>query len=140
MKFFLLLLSFPLVLSIAGCESTCANQVLQEVPSPDKQLKAVVFQRDCGATTGFSTQVSVIKVDEKLQNTKGDVFSADTDHGKVPSGPGGGPAVEIIWKEPHQLQITHSQHARIFLAAKEIKVSTGIFKSEAIQITYSPIK
>ena len=140
MKFFLILLSFQLVLSISGCESTCSNQVLQEVPSPDKQLEAVVFQRDCGATTGFSTQVSVIKADEKLQNTKGDVFSADTNHGKVSSGPGGEPAVEVVWKEPHQLQIKHSQNARIFLAAKEIKVSTGIFKSEAIQITYSPVK
>ncbi len=28
----------------------------------------MVFQRDCGATTGFSTQVSIIKADEPLSD------------------------------------------------------------------------
>lgn len=84
--------------------------------------------------------MSVIKADEKLQNAKGDVLSIDTDHGKAPSGPGGGPAVAVVWKELHQLQIAHPQSARIFLAAKEIQVTTGIFSSESIQITYSSVK
>lgn len=117
----------------------CGNEVLQEIPSPDNKLKAVVFQRDCGATTGFSTQLTILKINEKLQNTRGDVFSADTDHGKVPSGPGGGPKIEVIWIGLHQLQVKYPQKARVYLSAKELKVSTGIFKSEAIEITYSPI-
>ncbi len=139
MKSIIILLSLPLMLSMSGCESMCSNEVLQEIPSPDNKLKAVVFQRDCGATTGFSTQMTIIKTNEKLQNKRGDVYSADTDHGNAPSGPGGGPKIEVVWTGPHQLQVKHPQKARIFLSVKEITVSTGIFKSEAIEIMYSPI-
>lgn len=140
MKLLSIIISFPLVLILSGCSDMCSNQILQEVPAPDNKLEVVVFQRDCGATTGFSTQVSVVKSGEKLQNTSGDVFIADTDHGKAPSGPGGGPTVDVVWKKPNLLQIAHHQNARIFLAAKQLKVSTGIFSSEAVQITYSSAK
>jgi hypothetical protein len=30
------------------------------MPSPDGRRDAVMFQRDCGATTGFSTQISIL--------------------------------------------------------------------------------
>ncbi len=43
-------------LNLAGA---CGNEILKEVRSPTGKMKGVVFQRDCGATTGFSTQVSV---------------------------------------------------------------------------------
>ena len=38
-------------------DDTCENQLLSEVLSPDQVYRAIVFQRSCGATTGFSTQV-----------------------------------------------------------------------------------
>ncbi len=37
--------------SIGGCK----NEIVSENPNPDKTLKVVIFQRDCGATTGFTT-------------------------------------------------------------------------------------
>jgi hypothetical protein len=55
-------------LLIALGPDLCANQIYQEVYSADRTLKAVVFQRDCGATTGFSTQVSVLPAGETLTN------------------------------------------------------------------------
>ena len=55
-------------LLIALGPDLCANQIYQEVYSADRTLKAVVFQRDCGATTGFSTQVSVLPAGETLGN------------------------------------------------------------------------
>jgi hypothetical protein len=55
-------------LLIAFGPDFCANQIYQEVYSADRTLKAVVFQRDCGATTGFSTQVSVLPAGETLGN------------------------------------------------------------------------
>ena len=55
-------------LLIALGPDLCANQIYQEVYSTDRTLKAVVFQRDCGATTGFSTQVSVLPAGETLGN------------------------------------------------------------------------
>ena len=80
-----------------GFRHSCGNELLREVASPDGKMKAVVFQRDCAATTGFITQVSVLSKDEKLPNESGNVFSADTNHGVAPSGEGGGPVVEVGW-------------------------------------------
>jgi hypothetical protein len=96
--------------SIAG---DCGNELLKERPSPDGKMKAIVFQRDCGATTGFSTQVSVISKDEKLSGEGGNVFAADTNHGEAPSGQGGGPAVEVSWLNENQLLIKHDKRARV---------------------------
>jgi len=141
MRFILILLSLQLMQTISGCESSmCGNQVLQEIPSPDKKLKAVVFQRDCGATTGFSTQLSIIKANEKLPNSKGNVFSADTDHGKVPAGPGGGPQVDVAWIGLHDLEVRYPQRARIFLSADKIDIPTGLFRSDSISLKYRPIE
>lgn len=56
----------------------CGNQPYQQFVSENGLYKAVVFQRDCGATTGFSTQMSIIAADEELcDNCAGDLFSAD---------------------------------------------------------------
>ncbi len=37
----------------------CVNTLITEVSSPDNKLKASVFVRDCGATTDYSTHVSI---------------------------------------------------------------------------------
>lgn len=100
-----LLLLFP--------PAPCGNDVLAEVPSPDGVHRAVVFQRDCGATTGFSTQVSVLETTERLKGS-GNVFIADTDHGRAPAGPGGGPAIEVRWLAPDTLRVHYDARARVF--------------------------
>ncbi len=44
----------------AGCVNftgDCGNNVQREVRSPDGAYIATVYERSCGATTGFSTQV-----------------------------------------------------------------------------------
>ncbi len=94
----------------------CGNEILTEVPSLDGRYKAVVFQRDCGATTGFSTQVSLLPQRKKLPNDGGNLFVADTDHGRAPSGPGGGPAVQVQWVNDQHLLLIHHPAARVFRA------------------------
>lgn len=96
-------------LNLAG---GCGNEILKEVRSPTGKMKAVVFQRDCGATTGFSTQVSVLPSDQQLANEGGNVFVADTDHGKAPSGAGGGPIVEASWTNETELLVRYDKRAR----------------------------
>ena len=95
-------------------DSMCQNTVLSDIPSPDEKYRAITFQRDCGATTGFSTQVSVIRPWWYLRNTTGNLFIADTDHGKAPSGSGGGPEVQVSWLSPSVLSIAYHPHARVF--------------------------
>jgi hypothetical protein len=114
-----------------GCfnlAGACANEILSSHYSPTKQLKAVVFQRDCGATTGFSTQISIMPANIDLPKEGGNVFVADTDHGKSPSGPGGGPPVQVEWKGESSLNITYDNRARVFLRKDT---------QEGITITYS---
>ena len=109
----------------------CGNQVLSEIPSPNMQVKAVVFERDCGATTDFSTQVAILPINESLGNeTAGNVFVADTDHGRAPSGPGGGPEVGVRWTSEATEEIQHHPAARILRGN-----SAGV---TGIQVSYAP--
>ena len=97
-------------------DGMCGNKFLSEKSSPDRIYRAVVFQRDCGATTGFSTQVSILKAEERLPNQSGNLFIADTDRGKAPSGIGGGPDVRISWIDPRSIRLIHHKNTRVFLA------------------------
>ena len=96
--------------------TTCENQVLAEIPAPNRRARAVVFQRSCGATTAFSTQVSLLPASRPLPEDGGNVFIADTDHGRAPAGPAGGPVVEVRWVKPAELEVRHDARARVFRA------------------------
>ncbi len=54
----------------------CVNTIYQTEVSPDKTHRAVIFQRNCGATTGFSTQVSILGHDDALPEGKGNTYIA----------------------------------------------------------------
>jgi hypothetical protein len=76
------LLVFALAVADVAClnlAGDCGNDLVKEVRSPDGQMNAVVFQRDCGATTGFSTQVSLLSSNKSLPNESGNLFVATTD-------------------------------------------------------------
>jgi len=56
----------PLVIAMlaataAACGDPCSNRVLNQVASPSAEHVAVVYVRECGATTGPSTNVSIVK-------------------------------------------------------------------------------
>jgi hypothetical protein len=108
-----LILASTLLLITACRDDSCGNTVLQDVPSPDGRWHAVVFARNCGATTGFSTQVSLLN-GSRTATGSGNVFVADSDHGKVPSGPGGGPVVLANWIDARTLRIRYDTGARVF--------------------------
>lgn len=63
--------------AIGGCGNLCGNDPLMAEVSPDQRHVAVVFLRDCGATTGFSTQVSILDAPANLPNEAGNVAVAD---------------------------------------------------------------
>ncbi len=104
-------------------EVQCENHILSQYLSPDKSLKAIVFQRDCGATTGFSTQISIIGANEELKNNAGNIFVMMSRYNQ--KGP-----INLNWENNKQLNIQHS------LNGKEDRAedSFGLFNS--IKITY----
>ena len=48
------------LLNGCGLGDPCGNEIVVRVPSPSGAHEAVVFERACGATTGWSTQVAII--------------------------------------------------------------------------------
>ncbi|MDP5205496.1 hypothetical protein ORI99_00335 [Alishewanella sp. SMS9] len=75
----------------------CGNYFHSERFSPNGEFKAVTFQRDCGATTGFSTQISILDADDKLENEMGNVFRMSGHPDKV--------APNVVWESDSVLKI-----------------------------------
>jgi len=101
---FFVLLSLSIVLS--ACDP-CGNEVSQTVISPSGKLKAVAFNRNCGATTGFNTQVSIIPASESLPGERGNTLILD---GSVP--------LKIEWRNDSKLHLSGFGAARVFLQAR----------------------
>jgi hypothetical protein len=103
------------VLVLSGCSDGCANTLITRADSPDGQHTAVMFQRDCEATTGFSTQVSVMENGDEPTGS-GNTFRADDDHGAAAAAAGdwGGPWAEMTWLAPDHLLIRYAAKSRLF--------------------------
>jgi hypothetical protein len=112
-------------------DPVCSSDILMTLPSPDREHKAILFQRKSGTSTGFSTQISVLRANQVLGDNAGNIFVADTDHGAAPSGPDGGPAVQVQWAGTKALTVLHHPKARVFSAEPE---------SHGVQITYKAME
>jgi hypothetical protein len=97
-----------LVWAFPGIDDICANEPLQTSLSPDKKLKAVLFRRDCGATTTPSTHVSILPATDELPNEAGNVCVQ-----------GGEPLVNVRWVGDRHLNISSSSAAAVFLRDSE---------------------
>ncbi len=83
-------------------------------------MKAVLFNRDCGATVGLNTQVSVLSAEAVLPNDGGNVLIVDDD---VP--------LALQWESDGSLKITGTLPSRIY---KQEHVVAGV------RITYGNYK
>lgn len=108
------------LLSCAGCSDTCENTVASRLLSPDGTHAAILFQRDCGATTGYSTQISVVDHGD-VPTGSGNAFRADDNHGVAPVGDWQGPWADMKWVAPNRLLIRYASKSRIFEQAGEVK-------------------
>jgi hypothetical protein len=103
---------FPLLtilVALSACDLSatgdpCGNEVSQTVISPSGKLKAVVFNRNCGATTGDNTQVSIIPAAEALPGGAGHTLILD---GTVP--------LKIEWRSNSELHLGSVGAAKPFL-------------------------
>lgn len=116
--------------ALTGC-SLCGNSVIADIPSPKGNRRAVVFERDCGATTGFSTQVSVLARGRTLGNQAGNAFCADDNHRAVPLTSGNVLPIRLSWISDDELVIRYPAGARVFLSKARIGEVT---------ITYQPTR
>ena len=98
--------------ALAGCSDICANEPVSSVLSPSGANKAVVFTRDCGATTGWSTQVSILRGSELLRNEGGNTLVVE---GKTP--------VQVTWKSDSAVTLSGASGGRLF---KQERAVNGI--------------
>ncbi|MBT0654099.1 hypothetical protein [Geomobilimonas luticola] len=108
--------------------TACDNSIVSIYTSPDGSKKAILFARDCGATTDFSTQISILPSKEELPNEGGNVFVADSDHGKAATGQWGGPKVTVSWQNGNNILVNYADKTRIFKKQEQV---------EGVHVTYS---
>lgn len=104
---------------MSGCSDLCSNQAVRRVDSPDGRHSAILLERDCGATTSFSTQISVAQVGEQPSG-RGNVFIADDNHGAAVTGHWGGPWAEVKWLAPNHILVRYAAKSRIFRQTEKI--------------------
>ena len=110
----LIIICFVFVFAMLMNQGMCENKIIQSIESPDSIRKVVVFERDCGATTDFSTQISIIKNSEHLENKSGNIFSADSDNGNAEIDENGLIYIRVLWLDSLTLLIEYDSKARIF--------------------------
>lgn len=110
----------------------CDNEIRAQIDSPDHQFKAVVFSRNCGATTSFNTQLSIIPYKDALPNDEGNVFIEDQGAAKSLN-------IKVSWLGPQKLMISYYPKAQVFFKNNSLDVRTGIFTMTHITIIYDYI-
>jgi hypothetical protein len=98
----------------------CGNNISKEITSPDKKLKAIIFTRDCGATTGFSSQLSIIDYSEQLENKAGNTLII-SDKELDPETETGGVNVNAEWNGNNELIIYFNLKAETLKKKNDIK-------------------
>jgi len=91
----------------------CQNSAFDAFKSPGGRWKVVVFERDCGATTDFSTQASLLPVDSPLPAHAGNVLGIDPDHGKVEVDSQGKIAVKVRFDGDSAVTLAYPASARV---------------------------
>jgi hypothetical protein len=89
---------------------------------PGGPYRAVVFVRGCGATTDWSTHVSLLGIKEFSNSNSGNVFV----------GEGGGPlslGVSVRWVDRDTLEVAHQRSMTVFKSAAQW---------ESVRILYAP--
>ena len=97
-----------IALLVAGCSDICGNELLTQHESPSGDLSVVVFQRDCGATTGYTVQGSILGSDEELKNEPGNLFVIGENAVGRPS---------VDWIDDRKLKLSYSSSLDIRIVA-----------------------
>jgi hypothetical protein len=78
-----------------GCLTIrCSDDVKANSSSPDDKYIATLYERNCGATTDFTTIVNLRSSKEKFDSEKGDIVIIE-----------GRRQVNILWKDERTLQV-----------------------------------
>jgi hypothetical protein len=57
----------------------CRNEIISRIEQPSKAYDLIHFRRNCGATTGYSYHLSIIKHGKVLPNKPGNIYISNND-------------------------------------------------------------
>lgn len=103
-----------LISGLVGCSSLCQDTVVSKHSSPDGRFVAVVFYRNCGATTPFTTEISVMRSGEDAvsEGPEGNILSmTDPPGSKETLSRNGVIEARVTWKSPQLLAISTPRRA-----------------------------
>lgn len=100
----------------------CKNTIHQAYLAPDSQLKAVVFERSCGEGNRISTQVSIVKGGQSIENNAGNILILDGSAFQV--------APKLHWNLANELFIYHR------LTGSEYRAETAWNEVKEVRIKY----
>lgn len=111
------LLVFLFLIIVTPKEELCGLDIASELISPDGQYKAYIYQFDCGATTPFTSNVTVLENNAKLEYKSGNLFSA---YGGSKTGSWHGPYTEVEWVADNKLSISYIADAVVTKKKKSV--------------------
>lgn len=106
-----------LIIFLNGC-NLANNNLISEISN--ENIKAVLFEREGGATTSKSYQISLLKENEELKNhMKGNIFSASNIWN-----------LDIKWQNSNLLIVSFSTNrdSDIYQKAEEFKIDNKVIK------------
>lgn len=92
----------PPLLVACGRGTQCENTPRSEAISPDGRRKIVVFSRDCGATTGFNSQGTIVRVGDPYPTSGGTVFISNQED------------VVVTWDLPSLITVRITKGSHVF--------------------------
>lgn len=102
-----------------ACGAPCTNQIVESATSPGNQLRAVVFQRDCGSGTPKQTHVSVIPARSSDPDGEGNALVLE------PARPDsvaarGDLRITLEWLERDRLRVSYRPDVRVVKSVRSV--------------------
>ncbi len=117
----LLIAIFGLSVSLSGCSDLCESTADYSVPSPDGEQTVHVYQLSCGATTEFSTHISLLAGDAEIGGNPGNLFIATA--GEADLTAINTVKTEVEWIDSDQLLIRYDAKAKVI---EQVDQLTGV--------------
>lgn len=115
----LVVLTILVLIVYLATSDLCVNEKLSASISPSGEYKAITFRRNCGATTPYSVQVSVVPAGMELPNEAGNVVVVREDL-----------TPEVRWNGPYELEVRYPGYVDVGIVDK---------MPNDVSIFYSPV-
>ena len=104
----------------------CGDELIQEVYSPTRQYKAVVYTHSCGATTDYSAHIAILEGDAVYRYRPGNVFRSDSHPDFLD--------IKVSWEDDSHLIVEYNGEFEPFFTATQFRdiVIRIIVNSESI--------